>query len=139
MLASRVLLAAAVVFFSSRAEAAEDPWFGEDKALHYGVSVVLGTSGYAASALVLDEPWQRAIAGAVFSLSIGAAKEIRDATGSGNASWRDFAWDVAGSATGVTIALPFDLALAEAQGGTPASRRKRSTPSSTALGSLPGR
>lgn len=139
MLASRVFLVALPFLFARNAQAADDPWFGEDKALHYGVSVGLGTSGYAASALILEEPWQRAIAGAVFSLSIGAAKELRDASGSGNASWRDFAWDAAGTATGVAIAFPFDLAIAEAQGRTPASRRKRSTPSRTVLGSWPGR
>lgn len=107
-----VVLAVSALSTLSRAAAAEeDAWFGRDKALHFGVSVALGGGGYALSAPVLDERWQRAAAGSAFSLSIGAAKELYDLSGAGNASYKDFAWDVAGTVVGVGIAWLIDLAL----------------------------
>lgn len=89
----------------------DDPWFGQDKALHVGVSTGLAAGGYAASALVFDPPWQRALVAAGFTLSLGAGKELYDATGHGDPSWRDFTWDVIGCAVGVGVALLIDLAL----------------------------
>jgi putative lipoprotein len=115
--------AAALVLGSARAE--QDAWFGRDKALHFGVSVALGASGYAASSLVLDERWQRAAAGGALSVSIGAGKELYDATSSGDASWKDFAWDVAGTAVGVGIAWLIDLALAGSDERALDARRAR--------------
>lgn len=112
MRSAAVLVALGVGLTLTRGVRAEpDPWFGRDKALHFGVSVVLGGGGYAASAPLFDERWQRALAGASFSLSLGAAKELHDLSGAGNASWKDFAWDVAGTGVGVGIALLIDLAL----------------------------
>jgi putative lipoprotein len=90
---------------------AEDDWFGSDKALHFGVSVVLSGGGYAAASLVLDKPWQRAATGATFSLGLGAAKELYDLSGHGDASWKDFTWDVVGTAVGTGIALLIDAAV----------------------------
>lgn len=92
-----------------------DPWWGRDKALHFGVSAGLAAGGYAASSLVLDERWQRASAGAGFSLTLGAGKEAYDAAGYGHPSAKDFAWDVAGAAVGTAIALLVDVLLAPKQ------------------------
>jgi putative lipoprotein len=94
------------------AASAPDPWLGGDKALHFGVSVGLAGGGYAASALLLAHPWQRALAGGGFSLALGGAKELYDLSGRGDASWKDFTWDVAGTAVGLGIALLVDAALA---------------------------
>jgi putative lipoprotein len=107
-----VAMASAATLLGRAARAEDDAWFGPDKALHFGVSIGLGASGYAASSLLFDERWQRAAAGGAFSLSLGAAKELYDATGKGDASWRDFAWDVAGTVVGVGIAWLVDLAIA---------------------------
>jgi putative lipoprotein len=106
-----IAVASAATLVGRQARAGEDDWFGRDKALHFGVSVGLGASGYAASSLLLDERWQRAAAGGALSLSVGAAKEIYDASGGGDASWKDFTWDVAGTLVGVGIAWLVDLAL----------------------------
>jgi putative lipoprotein len=107
-----VAIAAATFGFASSARADDpDPWFGPDKALHCGISAGLAGGGYALSALVLDRPWQRAIAGASFSLAIGGGKELYDMAGHGDASWKDFTWDVAGTAIGIGIALLVDAAI----------------------------
>lgn len=105
-------IAAAVMLAPKAARAADpDPWFGPDKALHFGVSVGLSAGGYGVSALVLHEPWQRAIAGAGFSLTLGAGKELYDLSGHGDPSWKDFTWDVVGTAVGVGLALLVDAAV----------------------------
>ena len=87
----------------------EDPWWGRDKALHFGVSAGLGASGYALSSLAFDSRLERAAAGAAFSLTLGAGKELYDLSGGGDASWKDFTWDVAGTSVGVGLALLVDL------------------------------
>jgi putative lipoprotein len=91
---------------------AEDAWLGRDKALHFGVSVGLAGGGYGISSLFLEPRWQRAAAGSAFSLSLGAAKELHDLAGRGDASWRDFTWDVAGTAVGIGLGLVLDLLIA---------------------------
>lgn len=88
-----------------------DEWWGPDKALHFGVSAGLGAGGYAASSLIWDEPWQRALAGATLALSAGVAKELWDASGHGDPSWKDLCWDGLGAAVGVGLATGIDLWL----------------------------
>jgi len=111
-LVATLSLAAALLLCEGTARAADpDPWFGSDKALHFGVSVGLAAGGYGVSSFVLEKPWQRAVAGAGFSLTLGAGKELYDLTGHGDASWKDFTWDVVGTAVGVGIALLVDTAL----------------------------
>jgi putative lipoprotein len=106
------LLAGALCFAPRVASAGEsDPWWGEDKALHFGVSVGLSAGGYAVSSLWLDERWQRATAGATFSLTLGIGKELWDLSGHGSASYKDFTWDVAGTLVGTGLALAIDLAV----------------------------
>jgi putative lipoprotein len=103
-------LVVALTLVGVRARAADpDPWWGRDKALHFTVSIGLGAGAYTASTLWLDERWQRAALGAGFSLSLGAGKELYDGLGAGQASWRDFTWDVAGTAVGVALAWAMDL------------------------------
>lgn len=90
---------------------AQDSWLGEDKAKHFGASLLLASAGYAGSALVVEEPWQRAAIGGGFALALGVAKEIYDATGQGDPSPRDLSWDVMGCAFGVGVSLLLDYAL----------------------------
>ena len=102
------MLAALTTAVSARA-ADEDPWWGRDKALHFGVSAGLGASGYALSSLAFESRLERAAGGAAFSLTLGAGKELYDLSGGGDASWKDFTWDVAGTSVGVGLALLVDL------------------------------
>ena len=99
-----------LVLQPGRAFGADDGW-AEDKALHFGVSAGLGAAGYALSSLIVEPRWQRAAAGAGLALAAGAGKELYDLGGAGDASWKDFTWDVAGAIAGVTSALVIDLAL----------------------------
>jgi putative lipoprotein len=103
------------VLLSARAARADDPdpWFGADKALHFGLSAALAGTGYGVSSLFLDQPATRALAGAGFSLTLGAGKELYDLAGHGDPSWRDFTWDVAGTAVGVGVALLVDALLSK--------------------------
>ena len=41
-------------------------------------------------------------------LTLGAGKELWDMTGRGDPSWRDFTWDVLGTAVGVALAVGVD-------------------------------
>jgi putative lipoprotein len=86
----------------------EDPWLGPDKALHFGVSMGLAAGGYAASSPWLENRTERALFGGAFSLSLGAGKELWDLTGRGDPSWRDFTWDVLGTAAGLALAVGVD-------------------------------
>jgi putative lipoprotein len=110
---SSVLLLSSALFFMPRLASAEesDPWWGKDKALHFGVSAGLAAGGYGVSSLVLEERWQRATAGAAFSLTLGVGKELWDLSGRGNASWKDLTWDLAGTLVGTGLALVIDLAI----------------------------
>jgi uncharacterized protein YfiM (DUF2279 family) len=90
---------------------AQDSWLGLDKGKHFGASAVLVTGGYAASMLVVEEPWQRAAVGGSFALTLGVAKEIYDATGQGDPSLRDLTWDVIGCVFGAGVSLLIDYAL----------------------------
>jgi putative lipoprotein len=106
-----VALASALIssLVSGSARASDtDPWFGPDKAVHCGVSVVLAAGGYAASSIWLDSRNERALAGGAFSLTLGAGKELWDLSGHGDPSWRDFTWDVIGTAAGVALAVGVD-------------------------------
>jgi putative lipoprotein len=115
-------LAALFALLAPKAAHAEDDWFGGDKALHFGVSAALAGGGYAAASLAFDEKWARATTGAAFSLTLGAAKELYDLGGHGDASWKDFTWDVAGTAVGTGIALLIDVALSGSNRVEPANR-----------------
>jgi putative lipoprotein len=94
-----------------------DPWFGRDKALHFSASALIAGGAYAAGALVLDGRPARALVASGAALSAGAAKELYDMTGRGQPSWRDFTWDVIGTAVGVGVSLLVDWAIRGSSGG----------------------
>ncbi len=83
---------------------ANDSWSGQDKAQHFIGSAMLSAAG--------NEYFQHqgvnrdrsAALGVMFSLSLGASKELWDSRPAGSGwSWKDFAWDVAGATTGYTV------------------------------------
>jgi putative lipoprotein len=97
---------------ASTARATEaDPWFGRDKALHFGATFTLASGGYAGTALLTERPAVRAAAGAGLGLGAGIAKEVYDRYAGGDPSWRDLTWDAMGTATGVLVAWLVDRYL----------------------------
>ena len=103
--------AAAGVLVATHARAGDDPdpWFGRDKALHFGASAALGAGGYGLGSLLFDKRLDAALLGGAVGLGVGAAKEGADALGLGTPSWRDFTWDVVGTVVGVALAFGLDV------------------------------
>jgi putative lipoprotein len=114
----RIALAAALLTSRPGAALAQedrDPWFGHDKALHFGASVMLASGGYAATSLVTDDRRVRLAVGGGFALSLGVAKELWDLEGHGDPSWRDLTWDVVGTVTGLALAAAIDWTISRLQ------------------------
>jgi putative lipoprotein len=108
---SHALARAAVivaVLAAPRAARADDDWLGPDKALHFGASAAIASGGYAIGSIWIEPIWKRATLGAGLALTAGAAKEAWDATGRGDASWKDATWDVLGTAVGVALSILID-------------------------------
>lgn len=111
-----IVLAGVCLGLSARAEPPPaDPFFGRDKALHFGFSAGLAGAGYGLSALGIHGTANRVAMGMTLSLGAGYAKEVFDAMGYGTPSWKDFVWDVIGASVGVGIAVSLDMALASPQ------------------------
>lgn len=79
-----------------------------DKALHFSFSAGIAGLGYGSSALFTEERGVRVAVGAGAALLAGMAKELADLAGFGGASWKDFAWDVAGTGVGVLVSWLLD-------------------------------
>ena len=93
---------------SAAAQIDPDPWFAPDKALHFSVSAGLAGLGYGGTALFSEDRAVRVAVGAGFALSLGIAKELADLAGLGHPSWKDFTWDVAGTAVGLVASWLLD-------------------------------
>jgi putative lipoprotein len=103
------MMMSGVVMFAPKAFASEaDPWFGQDKALHFGASAFVAIYSYGLSSIWVERRWVRAAIGGGAALAAGSGKELYDLSGHGTPSWRDFTWDVAGAVVGVGVALALD-------------------------------
>jgi putative lipoprotein len=114
-LALTATLAGALLPTAARA-ADPDPWFGRDKALHFGASAFIAGAGYGGAALVSDDARVRVAVGGGLGLTAGVAKELWDLSGHGDASWRDLTWDVVGTATGLALAAAIDWSIGKLRG-----------------------
>jgi putative lipoprotein len=88
-----------------------DPWWGRDKALHFGFSAAIAGGGYAASTPFVSSYAGRAAFGGGLAVTAGVSKEVLDLAGLGDPSWRDLTWDVIGAAVGVGLSLGIDWAV----------------------------
>src|SRR5262249_17867894 len=66
-------------------------------------SAELAINGYTLGAAFWEDRGARLASGAVLALTAGIGKELYDLSGHGDASWKDFTWDVIGTATGLLI------------------------------------
>jgi len=107
-----IALAACLVAAPSPARADDaDPWFGKDKALHLGGTALLSGIGYGLGLGGTDHRGYSFLIGASVGIGAGAIKELADFGGLGTPSWKDFTWDVIGTAVGLTVAFLIDLAV----------------------------
>lgn len=86
-----------------------DPWWGPDKALHFGLSAAISGAAYGFTAAFDERRPVRLAVGAGVGLLAGATKELLDLAGLGHPSWKDFTWDVIGTACGVLVAFLLDV------------------------------
>ena len=112
---ARALVPAALLLATPAAATAQtrpdpDPWFGRDKALHFGASAVITGGGYGITSAFSDSLALRIAFGAGAGLLAGVGKELLDMAGLGTPSWKDFTWDVLGVAVGVGFAVTLDYA-----------------------------
>jgi putative lipoprotein len=105
-------LVTALAAIAPRAAASDaDPWFGRDKALHFGVSAAIASSGYALGTALFEPRWKAATFGGGLAIAAGAGKELADLAGLGDPSWRDFTWDLLGTAVGLGLAFAIDAVV----------------------------
>ena len=100
LLIALLVLSGCSTFHGSKDE--EDLWFAEDKAKHFGYSTATAF-GTTWTARTLGAPTQpAATAGFSITISGGLLKELWDATASDGSgwSWKDLAWDLAGTTLG---------------------------------------
>ena len=106
------LLALATCFVAAPCSAASaDPWFGQDKALHFSATFMLAGDGYAAAAAARCHESVRFGVGAGVAFAAGVSKEVYDRYSGGDASMRDLTWDVVGTATGSIVSWLIDRYL----------------------------
>jgi putative lipoprotein len=108
-----LLLAPCSLLFLAPCPAAADPdpWWGQDKAVHFSACFMAAGDGYATAAVLSKQGSHRLLAGFGFAVAAGAGKELVDLTGGGDASLRDLTWDVVGGATGAAISWLIDRYL----------------------------
>ncbi len=110
-LATSLIAASLAASLPVRADPPADPFFGADKAKHFSVSAAIAASTYGLSALVFERRQERVVLGATIALSAGYSKEVLDAVGFGDPSWKDFVWDIFGTGVGVGVAFALDAAF----------------------------
>ncbi len=88
-----------------------DPWLSRDKALHFTACAGIAGASYGLGSLVTEDIRLRVVFGAGAAIFVGASKELLDLSGTGDPSWKDFAWDMVGTVVGVGIAVTLDLAI----------------------------
>ena len=100
----RIPLLLSVFFLSGCSHMANDSWSGQDKAQHFLASAMLSAAG---NEYAQHQGYSRdrsAAIGLMFSVSLGASKELWDSRPAGSGwSLKDFAWDVAGATTGYAV------------------------------------
>jgi len=114
------LLALLLASWEAPAAPARDGWFDQDKPKHFVISLSLAGLGYGAGAALSDSRPVRCLTGAGLALGVGLGKELYDASQGRPFSYKDLAWDAAGTAVGLGLAWLLDTLLGT--GGSQAFR-----------------
>lgn len=103
----------AATLLASRGARADDPdpWFGKDKALHFGASATIAAAGYAIGTGVFDARRDALLLGGGLAALAGIGKETLDLAGYGDPSWKDLTWDGIGTVFGLLVAWGLDMAI----------------------------
>ncbi len=121
------LVCLASLFVSHPASASDpDPWFGVDKYKHFAACTVIAAAGYGIGTVTTDARYQALALGGGLAVGVGIGKEMADLAGMGNASYRDFTWDVIGAVVGLGLAWGVDLAVRGVSPSHPVLRPARS-------------
>jgi putative lipoprotein len=123
-----VLALAAALLSSASARADDDPWWGEDKALHFGASATIAAGGYVLGASLFEARGHALLTGAGLAALAGIGKETLDLAGYGHPSWKDLAWDGIGLAFGLALAFGVDLLVRGVSPATPLFRAPEASP-----------
>ncbi|HGX6404824.1 TPA: YfiM family lipoprotein [Shigella dysenteriae] len=100
----RILFVCSLLLLSGCSHMDNDSWSGQDKAQHFIASAMLSAAGNEYSQHQGMSRDRSAMFGLMFSVSLGASKELWDSRPEGSGwSWKDLAWDVAGASTGYTV------------------------------------
>jgi putative lipoprotein len=97
-----------LAFSGSAFGQARDPWWGQDKGLHFAISAGIASTSYAGMTLVTPRSDLRIIVAATMAISAGIAKEVYDNHTHGDASARDLTWDLVGTTTGTVMTWLID-------------------------------
>lgn len=117
-LAPAVVAALVVAAIATPALAEDkDPWVSADKEKHFVASSGVTGAGYLTASFFTDDVVARAVFAAGLGVAVGGGKEVLDAAGLGDPSFKDLTWDLVGTATTVAIAVTFDLALRSSSKG----------------------
>nr|WP_220715759.1 YfiM family lipoprotein [Citrobacter freundii] len=94
----RLFILTSILAISGCSHMANDQWSGQDKAQHFIASAMLAAAGNEYAQHQGNSRDRSAAIGLMFSVSLGASKELWDSRPAGSGwSWKDFAWDVAGA------------------------------------------
>ena len=85
-----------------------DHWLARDKGKHFLASMVIQVTSYGALRIVGARPNAALVGASVVTSSAGIGKEVYDARGLGNASWRDLVWDGIGLGVGAGLVVLAD-------------------------------
>ncbi|AXX04627.1 hypothetical protein C3D80_03160 [Cronobacter sakazakii] len=100
----RAFLLSLVVTLTGCSHMAQDNWAGQDKAQHFLGSALLAAAGNEYAQRQGHSPDRSAAFGLMFSVSLGATKELWDSRPAGSGwSWKDLAWDIAGASAGYAV------------------------------------
>ncbi|MBX7117520.1 MAG: hypothetical protein K1X31_00835 [Gemmatimonadaceae bacterium] len=98
-----LVLAGRLTFGGPDREPVNDRWFARDKLWHFAASAVIQSAGHGVLRSSGRSYPDASRTAAGLTLGIGILKEVWDARGHGDPSWKDLGADVAGTGLGAVL------------------------------------